>query len=77
MKESGQKHGALRRDLAALYKRLRLFAEKLSHDIEIELQRLNSARIGKSELARLSSRQATQAVKAALDAYHRERSRCC
>lgn len=77
MKVSRRKNGALRREFAALYEAIQLFATQLSHEVVNELQRLNSARMGKSELSRLSSRQAAQAVKAALNAHHRGRPRCC
>ena len=76
-KSSRRKNGTLRRQCAALYEGIQVFTAQLFHDIVNELQLLNSARMGKSELSRLSSRQAAQAVKAVLCAHHRDRPRCC
>jgi hypothetical protein len=42
-----------------------------------EIGRLNRARIGSDQFARLSPRDRTRAVKAALAAHHQKASRCC
>ena len=45
--------------------------------IAIELRRLNRARIDSTEFSKLPPRSRRNAVKAALAAHHRNRSRCC
>ncbi len=42
-----------------------------------ELLRLNSGRVGRGALKRLSRRDRAKAVKAALTAHHQNPSRCC
>jgi len=50
---------------------------RLCHELEKELRRLNSARLGDAELSRLAPRERSQTVKQALDKHHRESARCC
>jgi hypothetical protein len=45
--------------------------------IAIELRRLNRARMDSAALASMQPRERRKAVKAALAAHHRNRSRCC
>ncbi|MFZ0680420.1 MAG: hypothetical protein WAN07_22195 [Candidatus Binatus sp.] len=45
--------------------------------IAIELRRLNRARIDSAALVSMQPRERRKAVKAALAAHHRNRSRCC
>lgn len=55
----------------------RLAFFRLCHEVEKELRRLNSARIGQAELSRLAPRARAQAVKRALEEHHRHGARCC
>ena len=52
-------------------------ASKLSQQIIEELERLNSARLGKETLSQLTPRKRARAVKAALEAHHHGITRCC
>jgi hypothetical protein len=67
----------MRRSFASMSQSFQLAAQRLSHELLKELARLNSARIGKNELARLAARDRVRAVKAALAAHHNGSSRCC
>jgi hypothetical protein len=67
----------LRHSMVSLSQSLHRAAWTLSHQLVGELQRLNSARIGRSELLRLEPRARARAVKAALARHHEERPRCC
>jgi hypothetical protein len=49
----------------------------LADVIAIELRRLNRARMDSAVLASMLPRDQRKAVKAALAAHHRNRSRCC
>ncbi len=69
--------GVVRRSLGSLRDMLHFPAPKLSHEIVKELKRLNSARLGKETLSRLTPRQRARAVKAALEAHHGGITRCC
>ena len=62
---------------ATLSQSLYFLAGRLSHQLVAELRRLNSARVGIDELSRLAPRDRARAVKAALAAHHKGRSRCC
>jgi hypothetical protein len=66
-----------RRSFATLSRNLHFKMRRLSHELVKELARLNSARIGRSELARLAPRDRVRAVKGALAAHHQGISRCC
>ena len=50
---------------------------KLWRSIVRELRRLNSARIDRKDWSRLSHREKTMAVKAALKEHHQTTDRCC
>jgi len=67
----------LRRSIATLSQSAHWLAQRLSHELVREIERLNSARIGKSELSRLIARDRVRAVKAALEEHHKSSSRCC
>ena len=69
--------GVVRRSLAGCWDMAHFPAALLSHEIVKELERLNSARLGKEALSRLTPRQRTRAVKAALEAHHAGITRCC
>jgi len=56
---------------------LRRILGTLSHELAMELRRLNSARIGREELSSLAPRNRVLAVKAALAAHHKGSARCC
>jgi hypothetical protein len=78
MKKSRQKIAAPpRRSLATVPRSLRFAMLKLSHELVRELTRLNSARIGRSELSRLAPPERVRAVKGALAEHHQGISRCC
>ena len=66
-----------RHALAIVWNTLHRSILKMSHQFLNELERLNSARVGKIELSRLSSRDRVRAVKAALVEHHKGISRCC
>ena len=66
-----------RQTLDLLSRHLPLSARTLFHEIEKELRRLNSARMGEAELSRLEPRDRARAVKSALAAHHRNSARCC
>jgi hypothetical protein len=69
--------GAVRRSLARWWDMSHAPAVKLSHQIVKELERLNSARLGKKALSQLTPRERARAVKAALEAHHGGITRCC
>ena len=58
-------------------RKMRPSVATLLHEILNELRRLNSARLGADELARLAPRDRARAVKTALAAHHQGTSRCC
>ena len=74
---SPQNSGSLQRSFATVSQRLCFLAQRLSHELIKELQRLNSARMGGDELSQLAPRDRVRAVKAALGAHHRGSGRCC
>jgi hypothetical protein len=69
--------GVVRRSLARWRDIVHFSVLKLSYQIVKELERLNSARLGKATLSRLPPRQRAHAVKAALEAHHARTTRCC
>lgn len=77
-KMAQQKIGAqVRRLIVGLSQSLHRASRTLSHQLVGELQRLNSARMGRSELLRLEPRARARAVKAALVKHHEGKPRCC
>jgi len=78
MDASRTRNGAdMRHSFAALSRRLCSAAMTLSHQLVNELERLNSARMGKHALSRLDSRDRVRAVKDALASHHEKTPRCC
>lgn len=63
--------------LSALAVTLRITLRRMSHELVVELARLNAARVGSFELSRLAPRARVRAVKAALADHHGGISRCC
>jgi hypothetical protein len=79
MKKMAQrKIGAqLRHSIVSLSQSLHHASRTLSRQLVGELRRLNSARMGRSELLRLEPSARARAVKAALVEHHEGRPRCC